>query len=63
MGLTMPNLAQLFIDLGCTAAFNLDGGQTAGMVFAGEYVNKPYKGGRTIGDFIGIRPTLAKGNS
>jgi hypothetical protein len=40
-GLTMAELSQLMADLGCKAAFNLDGGGTAQMAFMGKEVNKP----------------------
>ena len=39
-GCTLVEFAQLFLDKGCTAAYNLDGGGTASMMFMGEYVNK-----------------------
>lgn len=40
-GVTMPEFAQLFIGLGCTEAFNLDGGGSATMYFNGKVVNTP----------------------
>ncbi len=52
VGMTLAELAQVFANLGCKAAFNLDGGATAEMLFQGELVNKPYKGGRESGDII-----------
>jgi len=51
-GMTLEQLSQTFIDLGCVAAYNLDGGQTAMMVFDDLIVNQPYKGGRTVSDII-----------
>ena len=53
-GMTMQQLSQLFYDLGCKTAYNLDGGQSAMMVFNGEIVNQPYKGGRNVSDIIFI---------
>lgn len=53
-GMTLKELSQLFYDLGCTAAYNLDGGQTAMMVFENALVNQPYKGGRQSSDIIYI---------
>lgn len=53
-GITMEALSQLFADLGCKAAYNLDGGQTAMMGFQGKLVNKPYNGGRSSSDIIYI---------
>ena len=38
-GATMTELAQLFLDEGCTVAYNLDGGISACMVFMGEQIN------------------------
>ncbi len=54
-GLTLHQLSAFFADeLGCTDAFNLDGGQTSVMYFNGRVVNDPYKGGRECSDIIGI---------
>ena len=52
VGMTLAELSGLFADFGCKAAFNLDGGATAEMLFNGELVNKPYKGGRQSSDII-----------
>lgn len=52
VGMTLAELSQVFADLGCKAAFNLDGGATAEMLFNGELVNRPYKGGRQSSDII-----------
>lgn len=56
-GLSMSGLSQLFLNLGCVAAYNLDGGQTAAMATAGGLVNKPYKNGREVGDILFISPS------
>ena len=40
-GVTMPEFAQLFKDLGATVAYNLDGGGSTSMYFNGEVVNNP----------------------
>ena len=53
-GMTMQQLSQLFEDLGCTAAYNLDGGQTAVMASKLGVVNRPYDGGRTTSDIVYI---------
>ncbi len=53
-GLTMVQMANLMKDLGCTLAYNLDGGQTAQMAFDGEMVNQPYKDGRVVSDILYI---------
>lgn len=52
MGLTLDELSQIMIDLGCVDAYNLDGGQSAMMVFQGQVIGQPYKGGRNISDII-----------
>ncbi len=51
-GLTMQELSQVMIDLGCVDAYNLDGGQSSMMVFQGEVIGQPYKGGREISDIV-----------
>jgi len=38
-GLKLHEFAQLFIDNGCTMAYNFDGGQSSAMVFMGEAIN------------------------
>jgi len=53
-GMTLTELSQLFYDLGCTAAYNLDGGQSAVLTFFDQTVNQPYKGGREISDILYI---------
>ncbi len=51
-GMTLDELAQAMIDLGCVDAYNLDGGQSVMMVFQGQVVGQPYKGGREISDIV-----------
>ncbi len=53
-GMTTTQLSQLFYDLKCQEAYNMDGGQTSEMAFSGEFVNQPYKGGRSCSDIIYI---------
>ncbi len=53
-GLTLMEMSQMFYDMGCKAAFNLDGGQSSEMSFMGELVNQPYKGGRGTSDIVYI---------
>ncbi len=53
-GMTMEELSKLFERLGCADAYNLDGGQTATMIFEGEVVNRPSGGGRKCSDIVGI---------
>ena len=53
-GMTLEELSQLFYDMGCQEAYNLDGGQSAVMAFDGELANQPYGGGRNISDILYI---------
>lgn len=41
VGLGMPAFAQMFVDLGASVAYNLDGGGSTAMIFDGALVNKP----------------------
>ena len=52
VGMTLAELSRLFFDLGCKTAYNLDGGQTAMMIFEGKPVNQAYNGGRQCSDII-----------
>lgn len=47
-GLTLYELAEVFCDEGCSAAYNLDGGGSATMWFMGKLVNKPTTDGYTF---------------
>ena len=51
-GITLPELSQLFYDLGCTAAYNLDGGNSSIMVWGDEIINNPSGGGRESSDAL-----------
>ena len=51
-GMTLAQLAVLMESLGCTSAYNLDGGQSAAMWFQGKVISTPYGGGRGIGDVV-----------
>ena len=51
-GITLPELSQLFYDLGCTAAYNLDGGNSSIMVWNGSVINQPSGGGRASSDAL-----------
>lgn len=51
-GATLDEMAQMMVDAGCMSAYNLDGGQSTEMVYKGEFVNSPYKGGRDVSDII-----------
>lgn len=51
-GMKMSDLSQLMYDLGCTEAYNLDGGQTSQLVWNGNVINNPYEGGRECSDIV-----------
>lgn len=51
-GMTLDELANTFVSLGCTTAYNLDGGATAMMVFQGKVISQPTNGGRSSSDII-----------
>lgn len=53
-GVTLTEFAEIFADLGCTTAYNLDGGGSATLVFQNEVVNIPLGRGseRAVGDII-----------
>ena len=51
-GMTLDELASVFVQLGCQTAYNLDGGATATMVYNGGVVNHPAGGGRESSDVI-----------
>ena len=48
-GVTMPEFAQMFKDLGCVSAYNLDGGGSSTMVFNNKLVNRPQGGTKERG--------------
>lgn len=54
-GMTMERFAQLFEELGCKAAYNLDGGRSSVMFFQQERVSHPFLDGRSAGDILLIR--------
>ena len=58
-GLSSKEFGELFLSLGCTTAFNLDGGWTSAMVFMGRQLNQLDKSGvrnnaRTQNEVMGI---------
>ena len=53
-GMPMEGFAKIFSDLGCAAAYNMDGGDSAVMVFNGAEYNRPSHGGRNLGDMLYI---------
>lgn len=52
-GMTLPQLARVFEDLGCTSAYNLDGGGSAVMFFDHRKYNRQSNGGdRQLSDLL-----------
>ena len=51
----MYDLALLMEELGCKAAYNLDGGQSSMLWYGGEVISTPHKGGRPVGDIVYIK--------
>ena len=52
-GVTVPELAQIFEELGCSVAYNLDGGGSALMTFLHERYSRQSNGaGRELGDML-----------
>ena len=51
-GITLSQLSRLFHDLGCSAAYNLDGGNSSIMVWGDEVINNPSGGGRESSDAL-----------
>ena len=45
LGVPTRTVGEIFVDLGCTTAFNLDGGWTSAMVFMGKQLNQLDKSG------------------
>lgn len=62
-GMTYTQLSQVFYDLGCKVAFNLDGGDTAVMTYMGQWRSQPEASSpRDTSDIIYIaEPTAAAG--
>lgn len=57
-GMTLEVLSQLFADLGCTVAYNLDGGQSSGIVWQGQLQSYPYN--RPVSDIIYVSETIGE---
>ena len=53
-GMFLEEMAKLFEDLGCKAAYNLDGGHSSFMSREDKVVNRPYKPDKEIADGIFI---------
>ena len=53
-GMFLSEMAKVFEDLGCRAAYNLDGGHCSFMTFGGRTANHPYKPEHEVSDGIFI---------
>lgn len=51
-GMFLTEMSKLFADLGCKAAYNLDGGHCSFMYFNGDITNNPYKPEHRVSDGI-----------
>ncbi len=62
VGMTLPTLAKLMTELGCTEALNLDGGGSTTAWVRGEVANRPSDGGeRRIANAVLVRSRGPKG--
>ena len=52
VGMSIERLAKVFADLGCTCAYNLDGGGSAVMLFDHQPFSRQSNGGRDLGDIL-----------
>lgn len=57
VGITLTELGKVFEELGCTCAYNLDGGETAAMTFNGEQWSRLIGSGRDVSDIVYIAET------
>jgi len=62
-GITLEDFSVFFEELGCKAAYNLDGGKTAELVWNGELVNERLTGGRSVSDILIIVDTEEGGGA
>ncbi len=62
-GITLEDFSAFFESLGCRAAYNLDGGKTAELVWNGELVNERLTGGRSVSDILIIVDTEEGGRA
>lgn len=54
-GMTLSELSDLFEELGCTSAYNMDGGKSSVMTYNDSITNQPSDGGREVSDCIVIK--------
>lgn len=60
-GMFLEEMAKVFEDLGCRAAYNLDGGHCSFMTFGDKTANHPYKPEHEVSDGIFIRESQMTG--
>ena len=53
-GMFLDEMSRIFADLGCKAAYNLDGGHCAFMTLGNDIANNPYKPSKDISDCIAV---------
>jgi exopolysaccharide biosynthesis protein len=51
-GMTLASLSSLMDELGCSVAYNLDGGKSSVMTFEDAVANQPTEGGREVTDIV-----------
>jgi exopolysaccharide biosynthesis protein len=56
-GMSLAELSALMENLGCSVAYNLDGGKSSNMTFQGSLANQPTEGGREVTDIIYVTDT------
>lgn len=54
-GMKMSEFSRVFEELGCSAAYNLDGGKSSIMTFEDTVVNQPVQGGRAVSDMLYLK--------
>ena len=54
VGMRFEDLAEFMADLGCTAAYNLDGGRSSMLWFGDGLISTPAATNRQIGDILVI---------
>ena len=59
--MTLAELAEYFLSLGCTDAINFDGGKSAQMWLNGDIVNSPVHGEDTVANSLLVIRTGEKG--
>lgn len=63
IGITEKEMAELMQSLGCTDAMNMDGGNSAVMMFMGEMINVQSGSGRNVVDLLAFAEYDADGNA